>query len=249
MITETPQYSLKDAKKYFREHLTCGDYYTGKKTTSGEWIGVVKEKLELNSIISEKDFVSLCEGKDPRTGEFLTLRNNSEKKKNGETKNKSSERRIFYDFVVAPPKSVSIVACMENKQVQELHDECAKKAMKTLEEYASTRVRKGGANYNRRTGNMLCGVFRHDTNRALDPHLHSHCLVFNATYDEVEKQWKAIENRDMLKAQEYANKIYLSELSKGLRKMGYELDFTAKKFEIRGIGQEMIDKFSKEGKR
>ena len=42
-------------------------------------------------------------------------------------------------------------------------------------------VHTAGRISGRNTANMVCAVFRHDTSRALDPHLHSHCIVFNAT--------------------------------------------------------------------
>ncbi len=55
-----------------------------------------------------------------------------------------------------------------------------------LQAFASTRVRKNGQCTDRTTGNIVAAVFRHDTSRALDPHLHTHCIVFNATFDPVE---------------------------------------------------------------
>ena len=64
-----------------------------------------------------------------------------------------------------------------------------------------TRVRKHGQSTDRTTGNIVAATFRHDTSRALDPHLHTHCIVFNATYDSVECRWKALQNHDILVAQ------------------------------------------------
>ncbi len=64
------------------------------------------------------------------------------------------------------------------------------------------------------TGNIVAAVFRHDTSRALDPHLHTHCIVFNATFDPVEARWKALQNHDMLMAQKFIENVYYHELSR-----------------------------------
>jgi conjugative relaxase-like TrwC/TraI family protein len=36
------------------------------------------------------------------------------------------------------------------------------------------------------TGNLVAAAFVHDSSRALDPQLHTHFTVFNATFDEKE---------------------------------------------------------------
>src|ERR1700685_3742658 len=65
----------------------------------------------------------------------------------------------------------------------------------------SGRVRKGGRNENRVTGNMAWGEFIHLTARPIagvpDPHLHAHGFVFNTTVDEQEQAWKAGQFRDL----------------------------------------------------
>jgi conjugative relaxase-like TrwC/TraI family protein len=75
----------------------------------------------------------------------------------------------------------------------------------------------------RTTGNIVCAIFRHDTSRALDPHLHSHCIVFNATYDPVEHRWKALQNSEMLRARKYVENVYYHELARDLKQWGYEI--------------------------
>ncbi len=67
-----------------------------------------------------------------------------------------------------------------------------------MEPFASTRVRQDGQCTDWTTGKIVAAVFRHDTSRALDPHLHSHCIVLNATHDPVERCWKALQNHDIL---------------------------------------------------
>ncbi len=39
MLAIKPQCSLKDARHYFKEHLTVGDYYTEGQHVPGHWFG------------------------------------------------------------------------------------------------------------------------------------------------------------------------------------------------------------------
>lgn len=73
-----------------------------------------------------------------------------------------------------------------------------KLALREFEAFAETRIRASGAQSDRITGNFTAAVFTHDTSRALDPHLHTHCIVFNATFDPVENRWKALQNYELL---------------------------------------------------
>ena len=66
-------------------------------------------------------------------------------------------------------------------------------------------------------------MFTHDTSRALDPHLHTHCIVFNATFDAVENRWKALQNYELLRARKFAENVYYHELARKLRGFGYEI--------------------------
>ncbi len=92
----------------------------------------------------------------------------------------------------------------------------------------------------------MAAVFRHDTSRALDPHLHCHCVVFNATYDATERQWKALETYEMLQAAKYAENVYYHELAQELRRLGYEFHNNQRgDFEINGVSPELIKRFSK----
>jgi conjugative relaxase-like TrwC/TraI family protein len=154
-------------------------------------------------------------------------------------------RRIFYDFTISPPKSVSVVALYQDKQIVELHNRAVRVAMDELEGFAGTRVRKSKQDSERATGNIVTACFRHDTSRELDPHLHTHCVVFNATFDSVENRWKALEVSGMYRAQKFAENLYYHELSKGLRTLGYEIENNPRGFEIKGVPASVIDRFSK----
>ncbi len=121
-----------------------------------------------------------------------------------------------------------------------------KLALAELERFAAVRLRRQNSTAYRRTGNIVAALFQHETSRALDPHLHTHCVVFNATYDNAQSKWKALENYEMLGAQKYAENVYYHELAQSLREFGYTTANSRRgDFEIDGIWPEICGRFSK----
>ncbi len=177
MLSVKPQLNLQNAREYFREHLCAGDYYSADHKITGAWFGEGADKLGLKGALKEVDFLRLCEGLNPTTGERLTARKNSSRR-DLDGRNVAN-RRVFYDFTISPPKSVSVVGLYQDDRILALHDRAVKQAMAELEKFAATRLRRTGQNADRRTGNIVAAAFRHDTSRELDPHLHTHCVVFN----------------------------------------------------------------------
>jgi len=242
MIQTKIQFSLGNAKRYFREHLCTGDYYSEARQVKGEWFGLGAEKLGLKGTVRETDFLALCEGQHPGTGHKLGQRINTVRREAGRL---TANRRIFFDFTIAPPKSVSVVALYQDERIVALHNRAVRAAMAELETFAATRVRKSGANGDRPTGNVIGVSFRHETSRELDPHLHTHCVVFNATFDPAEDRWKALETADMYRAQSFAANLYRHELCRGLRDLGYQIENHARGFEIKGVPASVVALFSK----
>jgi conjugative relaxase-like TrwC/TraI family protein len=242
MIQTKIQYNLKNARQYFREHLGAGDYYSEGKRIDGEWLGAGATRLGLVGTVREDAFLALCEGKHPETGLRLGQRLNSVRYEGDDVK---TNRRIFFDFTIAPPKSVSVVALFQDKRILELHERAVGHAMLELEKRSESRVRKSGQNSERITGNLVTACFRHETSRELDPQLHTHCVVMNTTFDPVENKWKALHPAGMYRAHRFATNLYRHELSKGLRALGYEIENHARGFEIKGVPQSVITRFSK----
>ena len=88
-----------------------------------------------------------------------------------------------------------------------------------------TRVRKGGKDEDRVTGNMVGAEFMHFTARPwkgrLDPHLHAHCVVFNTTFDPVEERWKASQQGDLKRDADYWEAAFDARFAKRLNELGY----------------------------
>lgn len=249
MLSPKTQTNLRNAQEYFEEHLSTGDYYSEGQNIAGEWFGQLGASLDLNGGVTRDAFLKLCEGIEPGSGEPLTQRKKTVRRQsdgaNGEET--VANRRVFYDFTLSPPKSVSIVALIGgDERLRGLHREAVRAAMRELEPFAACQVHAGRAHSERLTGNFLGAAFEHDTSRALDPHLHTHCILFNATWDAVEGRRKALSNYEMLRAQKYVENVYYHELARGLRACGYRIVNRKRgDFEIEGVSESLCQRFSK----
>ncbi len=244
VVTAKTQYNLKNAKGYFEEHLCVGDYYDEGQRISGAWFGAGAERLGLNGKVRADEFLRLCDNQHPSTGEKLTQRFKTTRQDGDHT---AANRRIFYDFTFSPPKSVSLAALVGNdEKILESHLRAVRLALKEFETVAATRVRAGKAESDRITKNFAAALFTHDTSRALDPHLHTHCIVFNATFDAVENRWKALQNHELLRAKKFVENAYYHELARELRSFGYIIRNRARgDFQIEGVSEELCKRFSK----
>ena len=247
MLSPKTQTNLKNAQSYFEEHLAVGDYYSESEQVVGEWIGTGATLLELAGAVGKDEFLRLCENQHPQTGKRLTQRLNRSRRDADGNDAEIANRRVFFDFTFSPPKSVSIAALVgDDSRIVDAHRAAVKLAVKELERFAATRIRQAGSNADRPTGNIVAALFEHETSRALDPHLHTHCIVFNATHDATEGRWKALQNFSMLAAQKYVENVYYHELASSLRRCGYEVENSARgDFEIANISRELCARFSK----
>jgi conjugative relaxase-like TrwC/TraI family protein len=237
MFSAVVHKELAAAEGYFVEHLAQNDYYAAGEIRPGQWIGVGAELLGLSAgqNVSREQFYALCENQHPQTGERLTLRQNEKDK-----------RRVFFDFTCSPPKSVSVLAvAMNDQRLVEAHEESARIAFRELEPFAAARVRKSGNQRDRTTGNLIAAAFVHTSSRALDPQLHTHFTVFNATFDERERCWKALQAGAMYDAIRYATAVYRNELARRVRVIGYRTSPAKHGFDIEGVGDTALTKFSK----
>lgn len=246
MLSTKIQTNLNNAEKYFREHLQLGDYYSQENAVAGEWVGMGAEKLGLNGRVKEDQFLKLCHNQNPQTGELLTQRMKTTRW-DADKMATVANRRIFYDFTFSPPKSVSIQALTaDDKRLVDAHNRAVRIAVTELQHFAGTQVHHGKDKSERLTGNIVCATFQHDTSRALDPHLHTHCVMFNATFDAVENRWKALSNYEMLQVRKYAENVYYHEYARDLRQCGYEIENMLRgDFEIKGVSRELQSRFSK----
>ena len=171
--------SVAGAQRYY----STADYYTEGQELAGVWRGTGARLLGLSGEVQRDDWDAMCDNKHPLTGEQLTAR-------------QRDVRRVGYDFNFHVPKSVSILYSLtQDERILDAFRESVGQTMTDMESEMQTRVRKAGKNEDRVTGNMVWGEFVHFTSRPVDgvpdPHLHAHCFVFNSTWDDKERAWKA----------------------------------------------------------
>lgn len=237
MITAVAHGNAKRAGGYFEEHLSQDEYYTQGEIRPGQWIGngVAQLGLQESAQVERASFMALCENRHPLKDTQLTLRQNSE-----------GNRRIYYDFTCSAPKSLSILAVtLGDNRLISAHEEAAQLAFRELQSFASTRVRKNGSQENRTTGTLVAARFTHTASRALDPQLHTHFTVFNATYDAAEKSWKALQTGPMYEAIGYATEVYRNHLARSVEAMGYRIERAKHGWQIQGVSAEIQRRFSK----
>jgi len=235
MFTAVAQKNLGDAESYFDEHLSQNDYYAAGEIRPGQWIGTGAERLGLKGEVTREQFHALCENQNPATGERLTQR-----------QLKEGQRRVFYDFTCSAPKSVSVLAVtLADERLVTAHEESTRIAFRELEAFAATRVRKQGSQKDRITGNLAAAAFTHTSSRELDPQLHTHFTVFNATFDDSERSWKALQAGGMYDAIRYGTAVYRNELAKRVQQIGYRIQPSKHGYQIDGVSDEVLKRFSK----
>ncbi len=249
MLRITMSKSAGGAKKYYCEeyykegHSAQLDYYSEKEHGIGRWGGKAAEKLGLAGDIVKQDFANLCDNLNPLTSKKLTRRNDT-------------DRTVGYDFTFNASKSVSLAYALgsedDKKIVLAAFRQAVQETMAEVETGMQTRVRAKGKNENRMTGNIAYGAFTHFTTRPIDgvpdPHLHSHCFVFNATHDDVEQKWKAGHFLQLKQDAPYYEAVFHANLAQYLQEAGYGVERTQHGFELTGIRQETIAKFSRRTK-
>jgi conjugative relaxase-like TrwC/TraI family protein len=241
MLRITPQMNADAAKRYQAQHLSKGDYYLSETENYGRWQGQGAEMLGLKegSVIAKKDYDRLCENKRPDDDSRLTMRN-------------KGNRRVAYDFTFSVPKDVSVLAYTTKDQriIDAFHDSC-RYTMREVERDACVRNRKHGADDDRKSRNLVIAEFRHDTSRPVganvpDPHLHAHYVVFNASYDPVEKRFKAVQFGELKRDGPYYQEIQINRFAYSMRELGYNLVASKNGFyRVDGLPASVTQNFSK----
>ena len=241
--------AMADGKGYSSRHLEHSDYYAEGERVVGEWHGRGAELLGLSGPVDTGDFEALRQGLNPGAREFLRVRRSADRMSADGTK--VAQGRSLYDFTISAPKSVSVLAIVGgDHRLVDAHRAAVAEALKETEACAASRVRRGGANEDRATANMVLAVYHHDSSRELDPQLHTHAVAANLTFDGTEGRWKALQASDIYERRAYLSEVYRNALAREVRTIGYEIETQRDArgrdagFEIRGLPAELLAKFS-----
>jgi len=259
---------------YLKNHLRANDYYSKGERVSGEWVGLGAEKLGLSGEVTPEQFEALRSNHHPLNGEQLTPRTKETRvastREAGEDFRKKHHqpgteaeveahrlkmgpqpnRVAFYDFQCSAQKSVSIMGVLVgDDRLRESHEKASRAALKELEKFAARQTNTATTRGSELTGNLCGAAFTHDASRALDPQLHTHFVLANATQTASGK-WFALYENGMLEAVRYAGKVYQNELAREVKALGYEVREVREKgeikgFEIKGVSQELCERFAK----
>lgn len=212
MLRASPPLTAGQASHYYKAEFSRGDYYTageGDGIVHSRWHGQLAADLALKGGVKAEDFTRLLEGHDPR-GRMLVAHREGK-----------AERRAGWDVTISPHKSVSLAALVGGDgRLLEAHDRAVSKAVAELERHCQAWLH--GGRELETTGRVIAASFRHETSRALDPQLHSHCVILNIT-KRADGEWRAVDARGIFKAQRLAREIYESELGRELKQLGYEV--------------------------
>jgi conjugative relaxase-like TrwC/TraI family protein len=229
--------SSDQAKKYHHEGLTREGYYSEGQEMPGLWLGKAARRLGLHGRAGQ-EFNRLCDNQHPQTGKPLTPRT-------------KDNRRCGYDFNFHVPKAVTLAYQWGDERILPAFKKAMRETMEEMEREAATRVRSGGRDEDRVTGNLAWVEFVHHTARPVDrvpdPHLHGHCYVFNVTWDTEEERWKAAQFGGIKHDASYFQAAFLSRMATNLTELGYQVELSDNPvlFKLAGISDELAEKFSR----
>src|SRR6202047_1974683 len=233
MIRITQQNSGAAAKQYY----ATADYYSEGQEIVGSWGGRGASRLGLEGTVDKFSFERLCDNIDPMTGKPLTVLTRS-------------ERTVGYDFTFSVPKSVSLLYAMSGDQgIMDAFRGAVDETMREIEAEMKPRVRMGRKDEDRTTGNMVWAEFIHTTSRPVDglpdPQLHAHVFVFNTTWDEEERRWKAGQFAEIKRDAPYFQAAFRVRLADRLQDLGCGVERKRDDFEIAGIPADVLKRFSR----
>ncbi|MEJ7792367.1 MAG: MobF family relaxase [Gaiellaceae bacterium] len=219
---------LAPGQEAYYEHSVAGgidDYYAGRGESPGVWAGRGAERLGLEGVVGEGELGRLIRGQHPQGEERLRrhppVRTITVERIDPETGERRGEQKQLrpvagYDLVFSPPKSVSLLHALGDEQtrlaVSQAHEAAWQAALRYLEEEACV-TRRGAQGTVREHGSgFVATAFQHRTNRAQEPHLHTHVVVGNLARSP-DGRYRALDGEPILSAYRIAaGSLYQAQL-------------------------------------
>lgn len=237
-------------------YKTEGYYQAGtpEAEAAAQWFGKAAEGLaeagqtQFSGAIDDKLFSELLNGQSPSVekdadGNWVPGR------LMGRMVDGERQHRPGIDLTFSASKSVSVMALVGgDERLIALHDKAVRAALTYLEENV-VQTRRQGANGEIEVitgGKILAGIFRHDTSRALDAHLHSHSAILNMVQG-ADGNFSAVHNDNIYRHKMVMGEIYRNVMAQGIPELGYEMVRVGKDKipEIVGVPEKIIALHSK----
>jgi conjugative relaxase-like TrwC/TraI family protein len=228
--------------EYYAREVADGleDYYAGVGETPGVWTGVGATAAGISgTVTAEALALAFDEGRHPRTGEPLG-------------RPWRAGGVIGFDATFSAPKSVSLLFALAGRdvraEVRAAHVVAVEDAgLAYLEDHAAfTRRGRNGVMVTDTDG-LVIARFEHRTSRALDPQLHSHCLILNKVRDAQDGSWRALHGRSLFDEAKTAGMLYQAALRAELtRRLGVAWGPVSEhgQAELVGIPEPLLARFS-----
>ncbi len=239
MMTVAPVASAADAASYY----SSKDNYYFLDDLESQWLGEGARELGLDGPVDLQTFTDVLHGKLPNGTEL------------GKEVQGAHVHRPGHDLTFSAPKSISmLILAGGDKRLLEAHHEAVKEALGVIENLISVRNTRDGITRIEPTGKMVAALFTHDTSRNLDPQIHTHAVVVNAT--EHEGKWKALSTdyihgtgfiETIYKHQVKFGQLYRSSLKGKTEALGYETELTGGPhglWEVKGFTETVLEEFS-----
>jgi conjugative relaxase-like TrwC/TraI family protein len=181
--------------------------YFAEETASMRWAGEVARFLKIHGrTVTRPDLIKAAAGYSPLDGQPLYQR-------------RSSRRRLGWDIVFAPTKSISVAANVGSggDRIVRAHSLSVESVFGLLAEpAASIRTRDAlGLPDWETTASMLYTHVVHRTNREKEPHVNSHVLLMNTTLSQ--NTLMALETGPVFERFRAMERVYNHELCRLLR--------------------------------
>lgn len=226
MLSVATVRSAGGAASYF----AADNYYT-REQGQGEWFGKGAETLGLSGRVDPKVFEALLEGRLP----------------DGKRVGREGIHRAGIDLTFSMPKSWSLIALIGgDRRIIEAYGEAVKATLAWAEKNAAqARVDTGSGQRLVQTGNLVIGLFEHDTSRAQEPQSHFHAVVANVTRLP-SGEWRALRNDKLWSLNTLLNTMTMAHFRMSVEAMGYRVGDRSKhgNFEAAGIARNMVMAFS-----
>jgi conjugative relaxase-like TrwC/TraI family protein len=240
MLTISKPLGPAQIRRYHAEEFTNAreNYYTSDDEIQGQWHGRLARAWGLTDGVGEEHLHRLADGQHPLTGDQLVRPQATREYVNRQGQRvQTLAHRAGWDATFSAPKSVSLTALVGgDSRVRDAHHESVVAALDELERSVQARV--GGNHAPETTRQWVAALFEHDSARPVNgyaaPQVHTHVVIFNVT-ERANGEGRALQPRELYRAQAYATAVYRSELAHRLMDLGYTVDRGASgQPEIRG---------------